>query len=175
MKQKSLQKRWVLALSFIFHAVLLIIVYVLQSMIFPYMRFYGLVPLLLPIVSTGVAVYQGRVTGGTVGIFAGILCDVAFNRPVGAYTVLLTMTGLLIGFLSDTVMARGFATYMMSCATVLIITAFAQMFPLLFFENVPSAPLISLAVRQTLYSLVYACPLWFFVRSLGDRNYANER
>jgi cell shape-determining protein MreD len=169
MKLSTLHKRWISAISLILHALLLIIVYVLQGMIFPYMRFSGLVPLLLPIVSTGVAIYQGRIAGGVAGIFAGILCDITFNKPAGVFTVLLTLTGLLIGILFDTVMARGIATYYISCAVVLAVSAFAQMFPLLFFENAPAAPLIAMAVRQTIYSLIFAFPIWFFVRALDKR------
>ena len=169
MKQWTLRKRWTFLVSIVLHAVLLVIVYIFQGMIFPYLKFFGLVPLLLPLVSTGAAVYQGRVAGGVVGIFAGILCDVTFNEPVGMFTVLLTFTGLFIGVLADTVMARGAATYYISCALVLIISAFAQMFTLMFFENVSSRPLLVMALRQTVYSLIFAFPIWFFVRALGKR------
>ncbi|MCL2045781.1 MAG: hypothetical protein FWG88_05295 [Oscillospiraceae bacterium] len=169
MKRLTLHMRWTSALSMIYHALLLMIVYLLQGMIFPYIKFYGLVPLLLPIVSTGVAINQGRIAGGVAGIFAGILCDMTFNEPAGVFTVLLTLTGLFVGLLADTVMARGIVTYFISCALVLAISAFAQMFPLLFFENTPSAPLITMATRQTFYSLVYAFPIWFFVRALERR------
>ena len=155
--------------SVIFHALLLIIVYVVQGTIFPYIRINGLVPLLLPIISTGAAVYQGRIAGGIVGLFAGILCDVSFNEPAGVFTVLLTFTGLLVGILADTVMARGFATYLISCAAVLAISAFTQLFPLMFFERVPSMPLLAMALRQTIYSLFFALPIWFFVKALGKR------
>ena len=169
MKQWTLQKRWIFTVSILLHALLLITVYVLQGIILPYLRIFGLVPLLLPIVSTGVAVYQGRVAGGISGIFAGILCDISFNQPAGVFTVLLTFTGLFVGFVADTIMARGLATYYISCVVVLAVSAFAQMFPLLFFENVPSAPLLTMAFQQTIYSLIFAFPIWFFVRSLGKR------
>ena len=169
MQQWTLKKRWTYVVSLIFHAVLLVTVYALQGMIFPYLRFMGLVPLLLPIVTTGVAVYQGRVAGGIVGIFAGILCDISFNEPVGLFTVLLTFLGLFIGTLADTVMARAFATYIISCLFALSVSAFAQMFPLMFFEYVPSQLLVTVAIRQTVYSLLYAIPIWFIVRALGKR------
>jgi len=158
-----------MTVSVILHAVLLVTVYVMQGMIFPYLRFTGLVPLILPVVSTGTAVYQGSVAGGVVGIFAGILCDISFNEPVGVFTVLLTITGLLVGAAADTVMARGFATFFMSCTAVLAISAIAQMFPLMFFEHVPPMPLLIAALRQTGYSLIYAFPIWLFVRALGNR------
>jgi len=162
-------KRRTQVISVILHAVLLTIVYVFQGMIFPYMRLYGFVPLLLPIVSTGVAVCEGRYAGGTAGIFAGILCDISFGEPVGVFTVLLTVSALIVGTLADTVVTRGFAPFVIACAAVLIVSAFAQMFPLLFFESVPLQPLIATALRQTAYSLVFAFPLWFVVRALGAR------
>ena len=169
MKQWTLQRRWTFAVSIVFHALLMTVAYVLQDVIFTYMNFFGLVPLLLPIVSTGAAVYQGRVAGGISGIFAGILCDISFSEPTGVFTVLLTLTGLLVGLLADTVMARAFATYYISCAVVLAVSAFAQMFPLMFFENVPPYLLLGMAIRQTLYSILFALPIWFFVRALGKR------
>ena len=169
MQQWTLKKRWIYAVSIVFHAMLLMSAYIFQAVVFPYLRLFGMVPLLLPIVSTGVAIYQGRVAGGIVGIFAGILCDISFNQPAGMFTVLLTFTGLFVGFLADTVIARGIATYAISCVVVLALTAFAQMSPLLLFENAPSGPLLTMAFQQTIYSLFYAFPIWFFVRALGKR------
>jgi len=138
-------------------------------MIFPYLRLAGLSPLLLPIVSTGVAVYEGRYTGGIMGIFAGILCDVSFNQPAGVFTVLLTFTGLLIGTIADTVIMRSFVTYFLSCTAVLAVSALIQMFPLVFFEDVPPRLLWATALWQTVYSLIFALPIWFSVRALGKR------
>ena len=158
-----------LLISIFLHALLLVAVYVLQGVILPFMRLNGLVPLLLPIAGAGVALYEGRDTGGIVGLFAGILCDVSFNQPAGSFTVLLTLTGLIIGTLADTVILRGFVTYYLSCTAVLIISAFVQMFPLVIspFQNIPVQSLISTAIQQTIYSLVFALPIWFFVRALG--------
>jgi len=138
-------------------------------MIFPYLRLTGLTPLLLPIVSTGVAIYEGRDAGGIMGLFAGILCDVSFNEPVGVFTVLLTILGLIVGALADTVIARSFMTFFLSCVAVLIISAIVQMFPLLFLLNVPLQPLLSTAFQQTVYSILFTLPIWFFVHALGKR------
>jgi rod shape-determining protein MreD len=169
MKKWTFARRRHFVISIIFHALLLMTVYVFQGMIFPYLRLSGLVPVLLPIASTGVAVNEGRYTGGVVGIFAGILCDVSFNEPVGLFTIILTVTGILVGALADTILTRGFATFFLSCVAVLVIVAFAQMFPLLFFEDVPLPPLMATAFWQTLYSLLFTFPLWFPVRALGNR------
>ena len=162
-------KRQTLIISILLHALLLVVVYVFQGAIFPFMRLGGLVPLLLPVASTGVALYEGRDTGGVTGLFAGILCDISFNEPVGSFTVLLTLTGLGIGTLADAVILPGFVTYYLSCAAILIVSAFIQMFPLVVLQNVPIQSLITTAIQQTLYSLIFALPIWFFVRGLGIR------
>ncbi|MDR2569937.1 MAG: hypothetical protein LBD23_06530 [Oscillospiraceae bacterium] len=164
-------KKRELILSILFHTLLLIVIYVFQGMIFPFMRLNGLVPLLLPITSTGIALYEGRYTGGIVGLFAGILCDISFNQPAGVFTVLLTLTGLFIGALADTVILRGFVTYYLSCAAVLIVSVFVQMFPLIIdpFRIIPVQSMITIATQQTIYSLILAFPIWFFIRSLGKR------
>jgi len=162
-------KRKTLIVSIILHALLLIIVYIFQSMIFPYLRLTGLTPLLMPIVSTGVAVCEGRDAGGIMGLFAGIFCDVSFNEPVGLFTVMLTVLGLIVGTLADTVITRGFASFFLCCVAVHIISALVQMFPLVFLRNIPLQPLLLTAFQQTVYSLFFTLPIWFFVRALGKR------
>jgi len=164
MKKKSL------VISILLHTLLLTTVYVFQAVIFPFMRLGGLVPLLLPVAATGVALYEGRYTGGIVGLFAGVLCDISFNQPTGAFTVFLTLSGLLIGSLADTVILSGFVTYYISCAAVLIMSAFIQMFPLIVLSayNIPIQAMIPTAIQQTIYSLILALPIWFFVRALGN-------
>ena len=155
------------AVSIILHALLMVTVYVLQGVIFPYLRLNGLIPLLLPIICTGIAVRQGRIAGGVSGLFAGILCDISFNEPVGLFMLVLTLTGILVGSLTDTVLTRGFGAYICCCITVLALAAFIQMFSLLMFVGVLPSLLLTTALWQTVYSLVFAFPTWFILRSLG--------
>ena len=162
-------KRWELIVSILLHALFLIGVYVFQGAIFPFLRIDGLVPLMLPVAVTGVALYEGRYVGGITGLFAGILCDISFHEPAGTFTVLLTLVGLAVGILSETVFLPGFVTYLLTSAGVLIICAFVQMLPLMMIQNIPISALVTTATGQTLYSLVVAIPIWFFVRALGKR------
>jgi len=163
-------KKKVIASSILLHALLLIIVYVFQGAIFPFIRIGGFVPLLLPVVVTGIALYEGRYVGGLSGLFAGILCDISFNQPIGTFTVFLTVVGLTIGTLSDTVVLSGFMTYYFGCTAVLIVSAFVQMTPVIAQpNNIPTAVLMGTAIGQTIYSLILAFPIWFFVRALGRR------
>lgn len=161
------KREWIFLIAM--HALLLVVVYVFQGMIFPHVRIFGLIPLLLPIVSTGIAVNEGCHAGGIAGLFAGILCDASFNQPLGVFTVLLTLTGLFIGALVDSVVIRGFIVYIVSCFVVLIISALAQIFPYFVFAEVSDRALFTIALQQTVISIFFAIPIWFFVRSLGRR------
>jgi len=164
-------KRKTLIISISLNALLLLVVFIFQGMVFPYIRIAGLSPLLLPLVGTGIAVHEGRVTGGIAGIFAGFLCDLSLNEPVGLFTVLLTLTGLVIGALADSVVTRRFATYFLLCAVVLVISAFVQMFPLFYFGDIAISKLMPTALWQTVYSLIFVFPIWFFIKAIGKRVY----
>ena len=154
-------------LPILYHALLLLTVYLLQGLLLPYLRVFGLVPVLLPIVSTGTAIFEGRVRGGIFGLFTGIFCDLSYNQPTIVFTVLLTLTGIAVGFMADTVLSRGFPTFFVTCAGVLLLVSFVQMFALLFFEGVPPEQLLLVAIYQTLYSLVFTIPIYFIVRPFG--------
>ena len=135
------------------------------------MRINGLVPLLLPVATIGIALYEGRDIGGIFGLFAGILCDISFNQPVGVFTVLLTISGLVVGTLADIVILRGFVTFYISSTAILIVSAIVQLFPIMLIPESapPFTDLMAIVIQQTIYSLVFALPIWFFVRALGKR------
>ena len=162
-------KKREIVVSILLHTLLIVTVYVFQAVVFPFMRLGGLVPLLLPVAGTGIALYEGRDVGGVAGLFAGILCDISFNQPAGVFTVLLTLTGLFVGALADAYILRGFVTFYVSSAAVLIVSAFVQMFPFMISTtvNVPMQALMQTAVGQTVYSLILALPIWIFVRAIS--------
>lgn len=164
-------KRKRLLITIGLYAIFITVVFVFQGMIFPYLRISGFAPLILPLVSTGFAVNEGRFVGGVTGIFSGILCDMSLNQPVGAFTVLLTFTGLFVGTLADTMITRGYVTYLLFCMGVLAISAIMQMVPLIYIGGIPFQLLLMTAIWQTVYSLIFTIPIWFFVRSIGKRVY----
>jgi len=180
-------KRKTLFISIGLHALCLTVVFIFQGMIFSHIRVDGFTPLLLPLVSTAVAVYEGRVAGGVAGLFAGILCDLSFGDPVAVFTIILTFTGLAIGTLVDTVVTRGFVTYFMFCVGVLALCAVIQGLQLVIViyslqlqlinlgippvEIPPIHDLMQNALWQIIYSLIFAVPIWIFVSAIGKRVY----
>ncbi len=153
----------------IVHILFILVVYIFQSMVFTYVPIDGIIPILLPIAVVGIATFEGSSRGGGYGLLAGMLCDISFNQPVIVMTVMLTFIGIFIGILSETIMARGFPTFFLCCAGALILTSFVSMFSLLFFSGVDMSALIMIGLKQTLYSMLFAFPIYFVVRALGRR------
>ena len=162
----KIKKRRAAVLSIILYAALLLVVYIFQSMIFPFIRIAGLVPLILPIVSTGIAVFGGRFAGGVSGLFAGIFTDLSFNQPLALYTVILTLAGVGVGTMADTAFAKKFGTYFICCVAVLAFCAIAQLLPHLIAGSAPVLTLFNMALWQTVYSLIFTIPIWIAIRSI---------
>ncbi len=149
------------------HLLFILLVYILQAMVLPYMPIDGIVPVLLPLAVVGIATFEGAARGGGYGLFAGMLCDISFNQPVMVMTVLLTAVGIATGALSETIMARSFPSFFVFCVGALVLTSFVSMFSLLFFSSIDIAALLSTGLRQTLYSLPFCVPIYFIVHALA--------
>jgi hypothetical protein len=151
------------------HILFIVVVYILQSMVFTYIPIDGIIPVLLPTAVVGIATFEGSSRGGGYGLLAGMLCDVSFNQPVIVMTVVLTLVGIVVGILSETIMARGFPSFFLCCIGALILTSFVSMFSLLFFSGVDVKALFEIGYKQTLYSMIFIFPIYFAARSLGRR------
>lgn len=169
MKNKKPVSKIRIPFDLILHIVFIIIVYIFQSMVFTYIPIDDIIPILLPIAVVGIATFEGSSRGGGYGLLAGMLCDVSFNKPVIAMTVVLTLVGIFVGILSETVIARGFPSFFLCCFGTLALTSFVSMFSLLFFSGVDLSSLLIVGLKQTLYSMIFTFPMYFVVRSLGRR------
>jgi cell shape-determining protein MreD len=142
------------------HALFLIIVYIVQSLVFPFVNAMPTIPLLLPLAAAGAAMFEGGARGAAMGLIAGALCDLSFNKPIAAFALLLTVVCLIIGVLAETVLARNFLSYLVVGFLTLVICAFAQMFTLLFFEHADLRALLIEALRQTLISMPFCIVIY---------------
>ncbi len=154
------------------HAVLLIMVYILQAEVFARIKILGYVPALLPLATVGVAMLEGNGRGSVFGLFAGILCDISFNQPAALMTLVLTLAGWFVGRLAETVVRRGFLAYIVVSLGILLLVSFVQMFGQLFFEHVPAGTLIRTAVGQTLITVVFTVPLYPVLKYLAKKTHA---
>ena len=156
-------------ISFLLHALLLAAAYLLQAELFSRVKLFGVTPTILPMTAVAVALYEGGTRGCVYGLCCGLLCDVAFARPAALFTVGITVIAFLVGWLGDTVMHRSFPAYAVLCLGALIVTAFLQMFRLLFIDGSPALPLLFNGLVQILVSLIFLLPVYWASRPIASR------
>ncbi|MBQ3404347.1 MAG: hypothetical protein IJG63_02890 [Oscillospiraceae bacterium] len=150
----------------VLYLLFLIFVYLCQTFFLCGLKVFGARPLLLPVAAVGIAAFGGSVKGGAYGLVAGMLCDFSMQRPAIMFTLLLTACCICVGYLYDTVIAGGFPGYAVCSLGVLIISACFQMFSPLVYDGESFLALLSIAVPQTLYSLLFTLPFYFILRAL---------
>lgn len=154
-------------IRFLLYIPLLVFLYILQGMLFSRLPIYGAKPLIVPVAAVCIAMFEGSVRGGVLGLISGILCDISFNNPTIVFTITITALCLLVGILADSVLARGFPTFIVCCVVALLFCAYIQMSGILFAGNGTLGPMAFMAVKQMLYSLLFALPIYFLVRFIS--------
>ena len=151
--------RFHIVLRSVGYVILLFVFFLLQDSIFSSLPIWGVRPLILPVCCTAIALSEGMERGGAFGVLAGVLCDIAIGNPPMGFTILLTLVGLGVGWLGDSLMGRNFLTLVVLSTAVLLICAFFQTFRLFAFQHVPLGALTRTTLLQTAYSLFFTIPL----------------
>ncbi|MBF4509542.1 MAG: rod shape-determining protein MreD [Aeromicrobium sp.] len=81
--------------------------FVLQVMLAPHLAVFGVVPNLLLLVVITLAFVEGPSAGAVAGFGAGLLLDLLGNDPVGAWALVLSITGYTTGMLQENLFAEG--------------------------------------------------------------------
>lgn len=149
------------------HTLMLLVLFVLQSMVFSRLRVMGAAPLILPVTVVGVALSEGATWSGAFGIAAGIFCDASYMETTVFFTVLLPILGVLAGLLSELFLTQGLLSYLLCCVLTLAIIAFFQLFAFLVFRDVSPQALMITALLQTIYSLILAVPVYYFTKAVS--------
>ncbi len=79
---------------------MIILAFVLQTSIFPFVRFMVATPNLLVILVFSIAFVYGEVEGVCYGVLAGLLMDMFYSGPFGYFIIIFGWLGFLNGFLS---------------------------------------------------------------------------
>ncbi len=85
----------------------LIVAFVLQAGLAPYLALGGVTPNFLLLVVITVALTSGPISGATVGFIAGLLFDMLGSGPVGPAALVFSVTGYLAGLMHAQMFAEG--------------------------------------------------------------------
>jgi hypothetical protein len=87
--------------------------------------------------------------------------------------VFLTACGFFTGFLSQFVLAKGFPTYFVLSLSALLIAAFIQLLGLFAYYGVSLTALITIGLKQTLYSIFFVIPFYLCIRQASRQKSKN--
>ncbi len=114
---------------------MILLAFLLQSSVFSYFEFAGIVPNIMIILTASFGFMRGEKTGLLVGFFCGLLTDIFFGPVIGLYAVIYMYVGFFNG-----------------------------QFSRLFYPHDIKLPLVLISVSDLFYSLVYYV-LLFLLRS----------
>jgi len=80
---------------------------VLQVMIAPHIALFGISPNFLLLVVITLAFVEGTSEGATAGFVAGLLLDLLSTGPIGAWALVMSVTGYISGSLKENLFAEG--------------------------------------------------------------------
>ena len=154
-------------IRYLLYVPFLVFIYILQAMICSNLPIAGAKPLILPVAAICIAMFEGSVRGGVLGLLSGMLCDFSFNNAPIAFTLTLTAICLIVGILADLVLARGFPTFIVCCVTGLLLCAYIQMHGILSVDGTQLPALVKMAFLQLFYSLLFTLPIYFVTRTIS--------
>ena len=148
-------------LKVLLYALAIIIIYLLQSVAFESIRLFGVKPLIMPMAVVGMAMFEGGRKGAAFGLFAGIMCDMAMAQPMIVFTIFMTVVGMVVGILSDSVITRRFPSYLLCSVAAIVFLTALQALGTALFASVELHVLLDVAWKQAVYSAVFILPLYF--------------
>lgn len=153
----------------ILHLAVILVVLGLQNLLFSRISPLGVRPLFVPAVVVAIGLFEGGAWGASLGLVTGFLCGLRFHGSVLPFTVLFAAFGFLSGMLSLFFVNKRFFSYAVICAVAFALTAFCQMFRLLFFYGAAPGPLLYTGLLQTLWSLPFTFLIYFPVKAIARR------
>ncbi len=100
---------------------------VLQVMIAPHIALFGVTPNLLLLVVITLAFVEGSSDGAAAGFAAGLLMDLLSTGPIGAWALVMSVTGYLSGSLKQNLFAEGWLAPVTVGAVAALVADFAYL------------------------------------------------
>ena len=154
----------------IVYAALLAAVFIVQDLFASQLPLRGVRPMLIPSAVVAIGLLEGGLWGGMIGLAAGYFGDMGCIEQLVLFTVLFPIAGFFSGVLGKYMLHKGFVSYMELAFLTLAVVALCQMSRFLFFtETLDAWAVWRTGMIQTLWSLVWAVPVYFPCKMIADR------
>lgn len=144
----------------------LLMLFFIQAAILPRVPIFGVKAQLLPLVVAAAGVCGGVISGGVVGLFAGMLMDISFNEPTIVYTLVFCFLGLFIGYLCDTILIKRFPTYLLMSVLALAVSGITELIKAIFALGAGVVPMLWISLFEGIFSFIFALPVYLITRSI---------
>ena len=151
------------------YGIALLLVFIAQTMLLNRFTVFGVCPLLLPLAVVTVASHEGTTGGTGFGIAAGVLCDAAFYNTNGFYTIMLMLCGLIAGLVAEYLLSPGFLCCAACSLGALIGIDLIRGLYYIFSEKAIISAVLSIAVPEIVYSIVWLVPVYLIILSVYRR------
>jgi rod shape-determining protein MreD len=134
----------------------LALAFLLQIMIAPHLAVFGVVPNLLLLVVITLAFVEGPSAGAVAGFAGGLLLDLAGTAPVGAWALVLAVTGYTAGMLQENLFAEGWLAPVTVAIIAGLLADTAYLIVLAILGEGPAfwSALVSVVLPRALYNTV---------------------
>lgn len=151
------------------YGLLLLLVFAVQKLFLSCIPLFGVHPLVIPAVVVAIALFDGGLWGGFMGLVAGYFLDMGYTEHTVLFTILLPSIGFFAGVLGKYLLHRGFLSFLSLFIAALAIITFCQMFRFLVFTDTAVWPVWRTGLLQLLWSIPWAIPVYFPCKSIAGR------
>ena len=152
------------------YALGLLPVWVLDAYILPrYPLFGAVVPMLLPLAVSSVAVLEGAYAGTGFGMAVGLLWELAYPGGFGGLVFYLALAGMAMGVVSQYALSQTFLGCLICSAGVLGVLDCLRVARMLFINAASLSDLLQVAIPEFLWSLAWTPLVWLIFRAIYDR------
>ena len=153
-------KKW------ISYGIALVLTALLQGLIFSRLRLFGVIPMLLPLALTAVAVLEGSGAGGGFGLAVGLVWTLSYPLGWGGAVIGMTLAGAAIGSVSQYVLSQSLPGCMLCGAGLLAVLDGLRIAGALISDRGDLPALLEVAVPECLLSLVWMPFIYLLFRAV---------
>ena len=138
-----------------------------QNLLISYVRLMGVKALYMPALVVAIGMFEGSVSGGFLGMFAGFILDGSFSENSVLFTALFTLMGFFSGYLTEFYINKRLFSFLFMAAASLLITSFCQGIRAMVFHGTDFYSVTVVALSQALWSLPFAIPAYFVCKAIA--------
>ena len=132
-------------------------------MLFATLKIFGAGLMIMPMYIAAIGLYEGGVWGGILGILGGMMIDISTSETGFAFMFLFMAVGFFVGWFTEFFINRRFYSFMIVALLAGLFIAVCRMISPWIFKGGSFTAVLFIAVKQAVFSLIFAVPSYFFV------------